>query len=98
MGNRKPSDFIRQGWSRGAGAQDRDGNPVDPTDPKAVKWDIRGAITAAYPLNKATQDLVQAKIIKAIAERDNVGFLFAYNDVHWMSVELIAEILEQAGE
>lgn len=94
----KPSDFIAKGWARGAEAMNQYNVDTDPESPDAVKWDIVGSVKAAYPNSKAVQDMVMAKITKTIANRPDGGFLKAYNDVHWMSLKLIYDILKEIGE
>lgn len=92
----KPSDFIKKGWCRGFAATDAAGGEVSPVDATAANWDIDGAIRAAYPIDAAKQKAVSDKIKAAICTRP--GLLMAYNDVHWMSAELIIEILNEVNE
>jgi len=92
----KPSEFIKKGWSRGFSARDAEGNEVSPVDAKAASWDIEGALRAAYPTDAEQQKAARDKIKAAICARP--GLLIAYNDVHWMSAELIIEILNEVNE
>jgi hypothetical protein len=36
-------------WTQGAMARNKYGNPIHPTNPKAVRWCLQGAITKCYP-------------------------------------------------
>ncbi len=94
--DRKPSDFIAQGWCRGYAATDDEGHEVDPRDAKATQWDILGAISAAYPDDPAQQEAVRRLVEAAVVNRGKM--LLAFNDVHWMSKELIIDILRGVGQ
>ncbi len=39
--------LVVRGWTAGARARDRQGRPVDPTDPSARSWSLVGALEAA---------------------------------------------------
>lgn len=39
---------IAQGWTQGACARTADGRVTGPTDPRAVRWDIYGAIRSVH--------------------------------------------------
>ncbi len=95
--DRKPSDFIAQGWCRGCAATDDEGHQiVDPRDARATHWDILGAIKAAYPEDSEQQEAVRHLVETAVVKRGKV--LLAVNDVHWMSKELIIDILRGVGQ
>ena len=94
--NRKPSDFIAQGWCRGYAATDAEGEEVSPIDAKATHWDILGAISAAYPEDSEQQEAIRHLVETAVVNRGKV--LLAFNDVHWMSKELIIDILRGVGQ
>lgn len=93
---KKPSDFIKRGWTRDALAKNAWGQPVNATNPRAVSWTIEGALRAAYPMDAEKQKAARDKIKAAICERS--GLLIAYNDVSWMSAEHIIDLLQEAGE
>ncbi len=38
---------VQRGWTQRAQARDRDGKPVQATDPRAVTWDISAALYLA---------------------------------------------------
>lgn len=94
--DRKPSDFIVQGWCRGFTATDAEGGEVPPADAKATSWDILGAIQAAYAEDAEQQAHVKGLVETAVVNRGNM--LMAFNDVGWMSKELIIDILREVGQ
>ncbi len=53
----KPSEYIRKGWARFTLALDENDSPVAPTNPAAVRWDMTGAIYAAYDDEDKCQSL-----------------------------------------
>jgi hypothetical protein len=44
---RHARELVVGGWTAGARARDKEGRPVDPTDPSARSWSLPGAIEAA---------------------------------------------------
>ena len=45
--NWRPSDYLKLGWTQRAEARDECGEPVDPSDPHAIRWCLQGAIIAS---------------------------------------------------
>ena len=43
---RRTADLISSGWCRGAEARDHSGSPIEPSDPAAISWSLRGALAA----------------------------------------------------
>jgi len=66
--NRLPSDFLRQGWCRGAMAKNAQGEDVDPISPAATAWCLKGAIYAAHQ-GRANRIRSIAEFLDAIEAR-----------------------------
>lgn len=45
----RPSEYIQKGWCQGITAMSDDGTACSSRQKDAVKWDLAGAIGAAYP-------------------------------------------------
>ena len=74
-----PSDNLKQGWLRGGWAEDRDGRPVDPSDPSATQFCMVGAIDASLGRGQITEEqhdrliLIAAQLLLA-EEREHLPF------------------------
>jgi hypothetical protein len=86
--------YIRKGWCRGHFAVDEKGLATDPLGPRAVAWDLIGAVWRAVHETEASFEILDA-VIDRLLEATGHQRLVEWNDKQ-ESVEDILKVLGRA--
>jgi hypothetical protein len=87
--------YIRRGWCRGHFAVDEKGLATDPLGPRAVAWDLMGAVWRAVHETEASFEVLD-EVIDRLLEATEHQRLVEWNDEQ-ESVEDVLKVLKKAG-
>ena len=98
---KKAKDLVKKGWCTNASALDAIGEPVVPTDPRACRWCLTGAIERALcdinihsPYNQLMMNEQLEEILCDRYEQDHLS-LTEWNDNHLASQEEVVKLIDE---
>jgi hypothetical protein len=86
-------ELIKQGWTQGASARDKDGKEVVSGSPEAVKWSALGAICCSVDARLAKYERAKAKLAAVIGTAN----IIAWDDAPERTQAEVIAAFEKAG-
>lgn len=87
--------LTEKNWIQGDEALDEAGTPVRPTDPKAVKFDLSGALQRCYKTDFAYAE-AERKLLVVLRNRGDTSIV-AFNDAAGRLFCTVREVIRYAG-